>query len=147
MSPKRLRLIFLAASGLLLIWIVASAPLAGQRVWHQGDTWMNWNDGSRQAWFMGYGEGYSKARVELRGELVRAEAKAEPSANPCGAAALDLSKGSDYFIKEMTEFYKRYPQDRDLYIDEVMEQLAKGLTFEQIHKYPFFRHGPRADRP
>jgi hypothetical protein len=57
MSSKQLRLIFLAPSGLLMIWIVASAPLAGQRGWHQGDTWMKWNDSSRHAWFMGYAEG------------------------------------------------------------------------------------------
>jgi hypothetical protein len=117
-----------------MIWIVASAPLAGQRGWHQGDTWMKWNDSSRQAWFMGYAEGYTKARVELCEELFRAEAKAESSANPCAAGTLDLSKGCDHFTKEMTEFYKRYPQDRDLYLDEVMEQLAKDLTFEQIHR-------------
>jgi hypothetical protein len=55
--------------------------------------------------------------------------------------------GSDYFIKEMTEFYKQYPQDRNLYLDEVLEQLAKGLTIEQIHNYPFFRREPASSKP
>ena len=150
MTLKRLKLIPIVSSGILLIWIVASAPLPGQRVWRQGDTWMKWSDSSREAYFMGYGEGYSKSRVELCAELTRKahlEAKTESSENPCGPGDLDLSKGSGYFVKEITEFYKQYPQDRNLYLDEVLEQLAKGLTIEQIHNYPFFRREPASTNP
>jgi len=47
--------------------------------------------------------------------------------------------------KSITDFYKRYPEDRDVSIREVIEQLRKGLTLEQIHTYPFWRHqAPKA---
>jgi hypothetical protein len=50
-------------------------------------------------------------------------------------------------VKSITDFYTRYPEDRDIYIREVIEQLRKGLTLEQIHNYPFWRHqAPKAKR-
>jgi hypothetical protein len=50
-------------------------------------------------------------------------------------------------VKSITDFYTWHPEDRDIYIREVTEQLRKGLTLEQIHSYPFWRHQAPQAKP
>jgi len=65
--------------------------------------------------------------------------------NQCRHQGPDFSKNTDYFVKTITDFYKRYPEDREIDIGEVLEQLGRGLTLEEVHNHPFPRHqGPSA---
>src|SRR5580704_11680958 len=86
----------------LPILVLIARPLAGQRESHQGDMWMAWSDESRQAYYLAYGEGYTKARVDLCEELLK-HTNATAAINPCGPGAIDLSKGSDYFVEKITD--------------------------------------------
>jgi len=137
----------------LVVWMLAASPLSGQRGWHQGDTWLKWNRDSRENFLFGYISGYSTAY----GDVCRQVAAEPPEGgksgyenlpiNKCLKGQLDFSKGSDYFVKNITDFYTRYPEDRDIYIYEVVEQLANGLTLEKIHNHPFWRHKPPQPKP
>jgi hypothetical protein len=151
MNPKRLIREVLISIAIFPICILTASPVAAQRGWHSGDTWMKWNDTAREAWYMGYVDGYMKAQSEICAEIARKPRvelnSADLSLDSCATGTVDYSKGSKYFTAQMTEFYKRYAQDRDLSLDEVVELLAKGLTFEQIHSYPFFRRALPANRP
>jgi len=56
----------------------------------------------------------------------------------CTAKQLDFSKGTDFLVKSVTDFYTKYPDARDIYIYEVLDALAKNLTLEEVHRYPFY---------
>jgi hypothetical protein len=58
----------------------------------------------------------------------------------CLAKETGLAESADHYAEAVTAFYTRYPHDRDISIEEVVEQFAKGLTVEQVHAYPFWRH-------
>jgi len=55
------------------------------------------------------------------------------------------SKGTTYWTQQVTDFYKTYAGDRDINVDEILEQMRNGLTLEQIHKYPFMRRRSQAN--
>jgi hypothetical protein len=143
-SSGSLRL-FLAA---LTLAMLAVCPLAGQRGWHQGDTWLKWNRESRENFLFGYMSGYSTAYGDVCRRLATQLPKeTHPGSenlpiDECLGDQLDFTKGFDYFVDNITAFYKRYPGDRDIYIYEVVEQLARGLAAEQVHSHPFPRHMP-----
>ena len=124
--------------------------LSGQRVCCQGDWWLKWNHDARETYVYGYTLGFSKGHLDGCKQGTKAWPHSPEAASPlqkCISTEPDFSKGSDYFVKSITEFYERYPKDRDIYINEVLDQLGKGLTLEQIHNQPFMRHQPSDEKP
>lgn len=110
--------------------VFSAKPLLGQRAWHQGNMWLKWSHEARESYVLGFFEGSTADHGQSR----------EQSSNPQG-----LEVDTSQTVKSITDFYTRYPEDRDIYIREVIEQLRKGLTLEQIHNYPFWRHqSPKA---
>src|SRR5579859_3542579 len=85
--------------------ILAGRPLLGQRAWHQGDMWLKWSHEARESYVLGYLEG-SMADHAQAGEH--------------GAAAQLSVTDTGQMVKSVTEFYTRYPGDRDIYIREVI---------------------------
>jgi hypothetical protein len=105
-------------------------PLMGQRAWLQGDMWLKWSHDARESYVLGYFEGSTADHTQSH------EQNSSPQV---------LEVDTAQMVKSITDFYTRYPEDRDIYIREVIEQLRKGLTLEQIHNYPFWRHqAPKA---
>jgi hypothetical protein len=140
-------------SVLMALWIFAAGRLSGQRNWHQGDTWLEWKHNARESYVFGYIVGYSTGRWDGCGEGAKDSAR---EANPgdesdrthrCRHQGPDFSKNMDYFVKTITDFYERYPEDREIDIGEVFEQLGNGLTLEQIHSHPFPRRNPPNSKP
>jgi len=108
----------------------STRPLLGQRAWHQGDMWLKWSHDARESYVLGYFEGNTADRAKSH------EQNSSPQV---------LEVDTAQMVKSITGFYTRYPEDRDIYIREVIEQLRKGLTPEQIHNSPFWRHqAPKA---
>jgi hypothetical protein len=128
---KTNRAVVACSVGLIMLTALAftESPLSGQRGWHQGNTWLKWSQEAREIYVFAYLEGYAAGAGGCCGEKAKAWAD------------------SDQVVKSITDFYSRYPGDREIYIHEVMEQLGKGLTLEQIHNYLFSRHRPAADTP
>jgi len=115
-------------SVVLTAWMLAASPLSAQRVCCQGDLWLKWNHSARESYVWGYTEGYTKGNMDSCKQ------------GQCSQQQVDFSKGSDYLVRSITDFYTRYPKDRDIYIDEILDLLGKGLTLEEIHNHPFWRH-------
>jgi len=128
--------------------IFNSASLSAQRACCQGDWWLKWKPTARETFVfgytLGYGNGHSNGCFQgTKGWPGRSKLDvANDPTSKCLEQIPDFSKGTDFFVKSITEFYKRYPEDRDIYVAEVLEQLGKGLTLEEIHHYPFMRHAP-----
>jgi hypothetical protein len=113
-----------------VLWIVTASPLSGQRGWNQGEMWMKWPQEARESYLLGYFEAYTsyidschQDRKQWQGEINTAR-----------------------IAESVTNFYKRYPDDRDIYLQEVIEQLGNGLSIEQIHKFPFKRRSSSSDK-
>ena len=123
----------------------APRPVWAQRWWHQGDTWLKWNHDQRQAYVFGYISGYLNGHDEACRQVTR-DRTTDAHADNCADQRIDFSKGTD-FVSLVTEFYNRYPEDRELDIAEVLGQLTQGLTLEEVHKHPFPRHRAADARP
>jgi hypothetical protein len=117
--------------GLLLACAIAAGPTHAQRDWHQGDMWLKWKESARQSYVFGYFNGYSSRHGE----------SCEPT-HPEGQKEINTA----VVAKKITDYYRRYPEDREIYISEVIEQLGNGLTVEQIHNYPFPKHKAPASK-
>jgi len=114
---------------LLALYAMAALPTFAQRGWHQGDTWLKWTESARESYVFGYFNGYSNRRGQS-----------------CEPAQKEWQKeiNTSLVAKKITDYYRRYPEDREIYLSEILEQLGNGLTTEQIHNYPFDRHKPPA---
>ncbi len=127
----------------LTIVILMSSMLWGQRPCCEGNLWLKWTKDRRESYVWGYMTGYSHAFWKGCRLAIQARPKgtaAEEANSACRAHEPDFSKGTDYWAKQVTDFYKTFPEDRDIYIDEVLEQLGNGQSLEQIHTHPFMRH-------
>ena len=135
----------IAAIGLLVV-LTWPHSLSSQRACCQGDWWLRWNHDSRETYVYGYTLGFSKGHLDGCEQAVKMFAAApgtpgdKSPLQKCISSEPDFSKGSDYFVRSVTEFYERYPEDRDLYLNELIDHFAAGQSLEQIHKYPFWRH-------
>lgn len=110
--------------------VFVPTPLLAQRDWHQGDTWLKWSREARESYVLGYFEG-----------------TADGGTHGCGDnQPLAQEANTSQMAKSITEFYARYPGDRDIFIREVIERLVKGQTLEQIHNYQFWRRSPSAPK-
>jgi hypothetical protein len=153
MITQQERRALFACSILVAICIIHTVPVAGQRWWHQGDTWLKWKHDVREGYVFGYFVAYAAGHEDgckQGGKNVFGGAKpASVSSNDqsCTQQDLDFSKGSEYFVKQISNFYTRYPGDREIDIGEVLPLLAKGLTLEEIHNHPFPRRRPPPSNP
>ena len=132
MKPAIVRRAALACCVTLGVWMFTLPGLFGQRGWRQGDMWIKWSHQARGAYVLGYFEGHTAAPGESSGHAANRWA-GEVNVDEVGSS--------------ITDFYTRYPEDRDIYIREVIEQLRQGLTLEQIHNHPFWQHNPPQANP
>jgi hypothetical protein len=129
----------------VIFLIFLASPLTGQRVCCEGDMWLRWNLHERQIFVAAYTLGYQTG-IENGCEIGASSWPVQPGHDLEGdrhrkcLATVDFSKPSEDYVNLITGFYKRYPGDRDIYPQEVLEQIGKGLTIEQIHNHPFMRH-------
>ena len=115
------------------ICMLVAASLPGQRAWHQGDMWLKWKSDTRDAYLLGFVYGFRTGSGGNRDQ----SSKVSP---PEVINTVELAKS-------ITDFYTRYPGDRELNIQEIIEQIWNGLTLEQIHNHPFDRHTPPKTKP
>jgi len=132
---------------LLIALILLPTTVVGQRACCEGNWWLKWNKDQRESYVWGFMTGFSHAYLEGCRVALKALPPgtspeiAETAMNQCYRTQADFSSGTTHWAQEVTDFYNKYPRDRDVYISEVLEQLRNGSTLDQIHKYPFMRRG------
>jgi hypothetical protein len=87
-------------------------------------------DGYIEGLLRGFGRGC------LTGTKGVQPAEPGPDADPfhkCLQGNFSFSRTSGEYAKLITEFYEKYPDDRDMRVPEVLIKLSQGLTLEQVH--------------
>jgi hypothetical protein len=102
--------------------------------------WLEWGNAQRENYVSAYVEGYLEGLEAGCQKGSKDSTDEEERLRKCRDETVDFSKGSAYFVATVTEFYKRFPKDRDIYPWEILEQLGRGQALEQIHEHPFMRH-------
>jgi hypothetical protein len=143
MTAQSVRLSLFVCFAFLATLTLVASPLRAQRICCQGDEWLKLNHQVREWYVIGYVSGYSDGHKEGCEHGLQAQSAADDPGDyrhRCTEQQLDFSKGTDFLVKSLTDFYTKYPDARDIYIYEVLDSLGKNLTLEEIHKYPFMRH-------
>jgi hypothetical protein len=137
---------------LLLVSVVFHPQAVAQRWCCDGNDWLQWTKARRQSYVRGFIEGYYVGCAQA------CEKAANPSLAPQGSAprrtqqVLDFGTGTEELADRVTEFYKRYPENRILTFEEVVIEIGQGKSLEQIHENPPFpavkrRAGPPVAPP
>jgi len=143
MTKRSARLALYVCSVLLTLLTLAGSSLKAQRPCCQGDEWLKLSHQVREWYVIGYISGYWDGHRDgcehgLQGRLGADDP--DDAEHRCTKQQLDFSKGTDFLVKSVTDFYTKYPDARDIYIYEILDLLGKNLSLEEIHKHPFMRH-------
>jgi hypothetical protein len=140
MDSQFTRLAVLVCSAFVISLTLAAVPVKAQRPCCQGDEWLKLNHDVREWYVIGYVSGYSDGHKDGCEHGLRGTGERDDAEHRCTVRQLDFSKGTDFLIKSVTDFYTKYPDARDIYIYEILDALGRKLTLEEIHRYPFMRH-------
>lgn len=127
----------------LAILIFSPPSMVAQRYCCEGESWLKWSPEHPNDYVRGYIRGYYGGYFDGCQEGTKhlsSPAEPGPEKSPmdeCLDRKLDFTKGIDLSI-EITRFYRRYPENRILLINEVLEELGKGRSIEDIHNRPPF---------
>lgn len=120
------------------------SPLSAQRLCCEGDDWLRWTDDHREDYVRGYilgrAEGYTDAcyRMEKHWPTPITLSDKNNPLSKCLKEMPDFSRGPAYFARQVTDLYTKYPENRILLTTEVLEELGKGKTIQDIHQHPPF---------
>jgi hypothetical protein len=113
--------------------------------------WLGMGAQRQRAYVWGYMMGYERGHWSGCGDAIDSLPPGTSAAdrNSARAGCDPKLRGAkdDLLVKEVTEFYKRYADDREVALPDLLEQLLKGLTPEQAHDYPFIRRSHAAAKP
>jgi hypothetical protein len=85
-----------------------------------------------EAYYDGYANGCQEGTRLVPGT---AQPYDESPFNKCIDRKLDLTKGTD-LVKDVTEFYREYPENRNLFVREILQEIGKGRSLWDIHNRP-----------
>jgi hypothetical protein len=143
--PRRKLLYGFAFLAMLGMWCGGAPTAAAERNCCEGDMWLKWSQQTRDAFIRGFLFGYTGGYLSgcENGTSQAPTRPQEPGfesfpINKCLEERLDFSKNQN-LSQDVTKFYKSYPENRILFIQEVLELIGKGWSLEEIHRNPPFR--------
>lgn len=108
-----------------------------------GDAWLRMKPGERVYFIEGYRRGSSAGHVDacdLFSEPIKRQLPpvSTPSGillDPCQGRTRNWSKGTEELVRQIDDFYVRFPGDRGVHVTNLIQNLSdqSGLTIEQIH--------------
>jgi hypothetical protein len=132
---------YLARISCIVALLLVSQSGVSQRSTDDAEQWLHWNSRAREAYVEGLAWGDSEAYLKGCNNVIRklpAETRyslplsLRDCADPL-AGTIDV-KGVSMGV---TEFYKRFPDSRDIKPFEIALKLMEGLSLEKIHAFPF----------
>lgn len=151
MNSGIIRSLLILAAVVILLAVTPNLSMA-QRECCEGNDWLKWNQDRQNSYVRGFIEGYYSGYLHACEEGTRklsaaagVKAEEKPATDYCLERKSAFSKGIA-LSKDVTRFYKRYPENRDLLINELLEDFGKGKSIEDIHAHPPFPY-PRESGP
>jgi hypothetical protein len=125
-----------AVATFICLWsfqLIAATPCC------DGTLWLKTSQEARTAYVDGYIDGLLRGfgRGCLTGTKGMQATEPGPDADPfhkCLLGNFSFSRTSGEYAKLITEFYERFPDDRDVRVLEVLIKLSQGLSLEQLHQ-------------
>ena len=124
----------------VLLLIVVCVHARGTRVGHEGDDWLQWSKKERLI----YVSGYIAGAVNAYGRGCRVADEINPQQSfkdtevstfgRCLEQGPSFKRGAEHYAAQVTMFYEQYPNDRPVYIREIVDLSAdnKNKTLEEI---------------
>jgi hypothetical protein len=112
------------------------------RTTRQGEVWLSWENAVRE-WFVeaalagyktGYDEGFKDGMTTIKGSQTVDPQKSEDEVCPNGNR---FRNEAPRYSKEMSDFYARYPEDRDIPLAYLIRMLVgtRPKTLKEIHEW------------
>jgi hypothetical protein len=125
----------------LMALLLLVRPVRAVWIGSEGQEWLSWDAGTRatyvRAYIHGLQEGYSKG-CEAGIAAAQPRLKYDDAVRihqDCWSRFPISTQDSDKFISSITRFYSTYPNQRFLYISDVLDALHAGRSVEQIHEH------------
>jgi hypothetical protein len=115
---------------LIFLFLIACGfrpAVFAQRWCCEGNNWLRWSKARRESYVNGFIHGYYGGLVQGCGTAAK-----------CLERKLDFGDGVEKLTDKVTNFYKRYPENRILFPDEILVEIGSGNSLERIHDHPPF---------
>ena len=135
----------LLSCGLLALYLCGAMAMTRSEPVHGallGDDWLRMTPSEKFYFVEGYRKG-SLAGHDDACELFASSAKEQLppistggiALDPCQGRARSWAKGTEQVVKQIDEYYSRFPSDRRVHVTNVLQNLSdqSSLTIEQIH--------------
>jgi len=133
------RMPLIAATILFVLSSRASAAWVG----NEGEMWLKWDMSTRNAYVYAYVKGITRGFMQgcsagvdyLSAMRKYTPGEAESTLNGCASLSpIKLARIDDRaMIQSITQFYKIYPQQRVVYISDLLQKLLAGEAIQQVH--------------
>jgi len=109
-----------------------------------GENWLRMTPTERLYFVEGYRKGSAAGHLDacellsgtVRDRLPPASTPGGITLDPCQARARSWSVGTEAVVKQVDEFYSRFPDTREVQVTNLIQNLSDqaALTIEQIHE-------------
>jgi hypothetical protein len=132
------RATFLVTFALLFL---TTSLVRAQRGYPEGKSWLKWGNKHREAYVVAFVEGYYDGYANGCSEGTRSASIGSTQSGQqlpyqaCIDRKRDLTRGIG-LARIVTQFYRQYPENRNLFIREVLDEIGKGKSLSEIHSSP-----------
>jgi hypothetical protein len=134
----------LVLSSTLLVVLYSLSAKGGSGPQTPAELWLSWNSDARAEFVWGYLSGFvegKRAACSFYADKITLYTPNKPVSpeelprQACLNALPDFPKPSKEYVDGITNYYKKYPNDRQAGMSRVLLELAspQGLTIDQIH--------------
>jgi hypothetical protein len=144
---KPILVALVAAASCSLILVTLKVARADDSPQNPAELWLSWSPQARETYVWGYMDGFNrgghtacyfhaeKITPYLPQKSVPVEELPEVV---CNKALPQFTESThfDVYVEEITQYYKKYPRDRQAGAGRLLEEMASppGLTVDQIHE-------------
>lgn len=125
----------------VMLFLLVSGCAKAAWVGTEGEEWLRWDANTKvvfiRAFIQGMQSGFNRG-CESGIESVQPQMSGGDMARATDACLAHFpisERDSSKLVGQITDFYRRYPKQRFLYISDIFLQLHAGRTIEQIHEH------------
>lgn len=123
---------------ILFFFCVGFMPAAasGQEPSGGADSWKHWTKSQRTAYVLGFSEGYSDAQLRLCTQIQLRETSPQRTASTFSDCDAEHGRPFDVVqaVADVTVFYSRYQDSKGVEPSDILQELVRGMTLEEVHK-------------